>query len=286
MFMTLTTTILIIVILTCLLTGIWRGNRLPILMYHKVRPESGDAWTVTLEDFQSHLKILNAQGYQSISFRQLFDPSSTLPPKPILLTFDDAYADFEAHPLAAMEQWGFASTVFLPVGHVGGENAWDGGGEPIMNWDDVRRLSAGNTEFGLHSYNHGNYQDLTLDEMRTRPAPVHDNAGRAASPLSEGTCLPLWWVSSHGANAIRNESTIQITWTQWGGSHRLSYRTDAPEAPLRTETSHHAAWRSLDTVSAETAAGENKTVNLNPLTRAPRDPHRGRGVPWLNPLQY
>jgi peptidoglycan/xylan/chitin deacetylase (PgdA/CDA1 family) len=166
MFMTLTTTILIIVILTCLLTGFWRGNRLPILMYHKVRPESGDAWTVTLKDFQSHLKILSAQGYQSISFRQLFDPSSTLPPKPVLLTFDDAYADFEAHPLAAMEQCGFASTVFLPVGHVGGENAWDGGGEPIMNWDDVRRLSAGNTEFGLHSYNHDNFQDLTLDEMR------------------------------------------------------------------------------------------------------------------------
>lgn len=144
-------------------------GRLPILMYHKVRPAPADDLTVPLDVFNSQMAVLADRGYESISFARLQEfhrGSGTLPARPILLTFDDAYADFEDYAAMAMREHGFDGTVFLPVGCIGGENTWDGGGEPLMNWDDVRRVAADGTEFALHSFNHDNYHDLSLEDMR------------------------------------------------------------------------------------------------------------------------
>jgi peptidoglycan/xylan/chitin deacetylase (PgdA/CDA1 family) len=140
-------------------------RKLPVLMYHKVRPGPPDALTVPLEVFTAQLDALRARGYESISFAELL-ATEPLPPKPVLLTFDDAYADFEPFALESMRERGFKATVFLPVGHVGGENVWDGGGEPLMDWDDLRRLGGSDVEWGLHSWNHDNYRELDVDAIR------------------------------------------------------------------------------------------------------------------------
>ena len=165
--MTTALSILLAILLLVIVTHLQAvGTRpLPVLMYHKVRPGPPDALTVPLEIFNAQLDALRARGYQSISFADLLagDP---LPPKPILLTFDDAYADFESFALHSMRDRGFKATVFVPVGHVGGENVWDGGGEPLLNWNDLRRLSGPDVEWGLHSWNHDNFQKLDVDAIR------------------------------------------------------------------------------------------------------------------------
>ena len=147
----------------------WGRGRLPILMYHKVRPAPADDLTVPLDVFRYQMAVLAGRGYQAISFARLrafHEGSGSLPSRPILLTFDDAYADFEDYAAMAMREHGFDGTVFLPVGCIDGENSWDGGGEPLMNWDDVRRATDSGTEFALHSFRHDNYHDLSLEEMR------------------------------------------------------------------------------------------------------------------------
>tara|TARA_B100001059_G_scaffold194963_1_gene199288 strand:+ start:848 stop:1666 length:819 start_codon:yes stop_codon:yes gene_type:complete len=147
----------------------WGGNRLPILMYHKVRPAPADDLNVPLDVFEHQMDALARRGYESISFaglRAWHRGEGSLPRRPVLLTFDDAYADYETHAAEAMRARGFDGTVFLPVGCIGGENTWDGGGEPLMNWEDVRNATKNGTEFALHSFNHDNYHDLSLEEMR------------------------------------------------------------------------------------------------------------------------
>lgn len=159
------------ILLLCLLAAAlpWGRGRLPILMYHKVRPGPADPLTVPSDVFRSQMGTLVRAGYESISFADLaafHRGERPLPPRPVLLTFDDAYADYEAHAAAAMREHGLDGTVFLPVGCIGGENTWDGGGEPLMNWEDVRRVAADGTEFAIHSFAHDNYRDLSLEEMR------------------------------------------------------------------------------------------------------------------------
>ncbi len=147
----------------------WRGGRLPILMYHKVRPGPADGLTVPLAIFREQMKALSEAGYQSISFADLtahHRHGAPLPGRPILLTFDDAYADYETHAAPAMREHGFAGTMFVPAGCVGQENTWDGGGEPLMDWDDLRRSAECGTELALHSFDHRNYRDMSIDEIR------------------------------------------------------------------------------------------------------------------------
>ena len=163
---------LLTILLTCLLAASalpWSRGRLPILMYHKVRPGPGDPLTVPSDVFQEQMQTLAAAGCTSISFADLaafHRGERPLPRRPVLLTFDDAYADYEAHAATAMRTHGFTGTVFLPVGCIGGENTWDGGGEPLMDWEDVRRVAADGTEFALHSFAHDNYRDMSIEEMR------------------------------------------------------------------------------------------------------------------------
>ncbi len=147
----------------------WSRGRLPILMYHKVRPAPGDGLTVPLEVFREQLKQLAEAGYESISFADLaaFHRDGTrLPRRPVLLSFDDAYADFEPHAATAMREHGFHGTLFVPAGCVGKENTWDGGGEPLMDWEDLRTTAERGTELALHSFDHRNYRDMDLDEIR------------------------------------------------------------------------------------------------------------------------
>ena len=59
---------------------------LPVLMYHKVDMNRKDNLTVSIEQFESHLKFLKENKYEPISMNQLIhflEKKSLLPDKPI-----------------------------------------------------------------------------------------------------------------------------------------------------------------------------------------------------------
>ncbi len=67
---------------------------LPILMYHQVSRDRRDPLTVTVDQFASQLDYLAAEGYRSITCRELIahlDHGAALPDRGVLLTFDDGY---------------------------------------------------------------------------------------------------------------------------------------------------------------------------------------------------
>ncbi|MBW8777295.1 MAG: polysaccharide deacetylase family protein, partial [Stenotrophomonas sp.] len=72
-------------------------NGLLILSYHDIRDQvaakgDADTYAVSTQNFAAHLDWLGAHGYHPVSLSQLIEASqgrSTLPPKPVLLTFDD-----------------------------------------------------------------------------------------------------------------------------------------------------------------------------------------------------
>ncbi|PSD43536.1 hypothetical protein C7E23_18110, partial [Elizabethkingia anophelis] len=72
-------------------------NGLLILSYHDIRDQvaakgDADTYAVSTQNFAAHLDWLGAHGYHPVSLSQVIDASqgrATLPPKPVLLTFDD-----------------------------------------------------------------------------------------------------------------------------------------------------------------------------------------------------
>ncbi|NER81720.1 MAG: polysaccharide deacetylase, partial [Leptolyngbya sp. SIO1D8] len=71
-----------------------RSARVPILMYHDVLEEKEVFFDVTVEEMEEHFARIEEENLTPITFDQLIHhlrTGSSLPPKPVLLTFDDGY---------------------------------------------------------------------------------------------------------------------------------------------------------------------------------------------------
>jgi peptidoglycan/xylan/chitin deacetylase (PgdA/CDA1 family) len=88
----------------------------------------------------------------------------------VLLTFDDAFQDFADIAWPLLRQRGLGATVFVPTGRVAGADDWENGAghaaRRLMDWNQMRRLSAEGVEFGGHSVDHGDLTRLPEAELR------------------------------------------------------------------------------------------------------------------------
>ncbi len=87
----------------------------PILMYHNLDlTEQSDA-TVTVSDFESHIKALAEAGYTAVTLDELYSyvtEGARLPEKPIVITFDDGYMSNYEYAFPILHGYGMCATVF------------------------------------------------------------------------------------------------------------------------------------------------------------------------------
>src|ERR1700686_2624284 len=105
----------------------------PALLYHHVGPHAADAryssLSISAGQLDRQMRWLVQNGYTSIRPAEWLAwrrEGRSLRPKPVLLPFDDGYADFPEHALPVLQRWGFGAVVFVITGRIGGANLWDG----------------------------------------------------------------------------------------------------------------------------------------------------------------
>ncbi|HEX7425328.1 MAG TPA: polysaccharide deacetylase family protein [Terriglobales bacterium] len=161
--------------------GSWAAVRrefamqLPVLTYHHVgkRRAGCNPWlTVSPQSFAAHVDWLARHGFTGIRPRQWVDwvkTGSRLPHKPVLITFDDAYADIAETALPVLQHHGFGGVVFVVSDQVGGTNAWDEkagwGTHRIMTAEQIRLWASRGIEFGSHTRSHPDLQTLSRTEI-------------------------------------------------------------------------------------------------------------------------
>lgn len=137
--------------------GVERRARVPILMYHHIDtpPPDADAirrdLSVTPQNFEAQLHYLKQAGYESVTLNDLalyLTVGKPLPPRPIILTFDDGYADAYHHAFPLLRSYGFVGTFFLISAPI------DQGNPDFLSWDQVREMHAAGMKFEPHSYDH------------------------------------------------------------------------------------------------------------------------------------
>jgi peptidoglycan/xylan/chitin deacetylase (PgdA/CDA1 family) len=79
-----------------------------------------------------------------------------LPTRPIVITFDDGYADFHAEALPILDQFGFAATLFVTTGwlHDAGRHAAGRPLDRMLTWSQVKEVGAHGIELAGHSHSH------------------------------------------------------------------------------------------------------------------------------------
>jgi glycosyltransferase involved in cell wall biosynthesis/peptidoglycan/xylan/chitin deacetylase (PgdA/CDA1 family) len=165
--------------------GSWRtladefGRRLPVLCFHRVGPPVAGAnpeLTVTPARFGRHLALLRRLGYTPITPRAWLDwcqSAKSLPRRPLLLTFDDAYADLTRYAFPALADSGYGATLFAPSACLGKENGWDealhAGSHPVthrlLDATALVAFAKRGIEVGAHSRTHARLTALDADEL-------------------------------------------------------------------------------------------------------------------------
>jgi peptidoglycan/xylan/chitin deacetylase (PgdA/CDA1 family) len=130
-------------------------KQVPVLLYHHVSPHGFN--TVTPRLFERHLDFLQNAGYTAITFRQILDETS-LPDKPVVITFDDGYAAIHQYALPLLEKRVYKAVVFMLTGYIGKKNTWDLSLEPSgirhLKKDELIDLSRYGWEIAAHTISH------------------------------------------------------------------------------------------------------------------------------------
>lgn len=137
--------------------GTYRRIRVPILMYHYVShpPEDADEYRLDLsiapELFQDHMEYLFYQGYTPISLYQLHDALMTgmsLPPKPVILTFDDGYIDHYTNVFPVLRDYRYTATFFIITGMPDQNNP------AYMSWSQIAEMAQAGMSIESHTRDH------------------------------------------------------------------------------------------------------------------------------------
>jgi peptidoglycan/xylan/chitin deacetylase (PgdA/CDA1 family) len=130
-------------------------TRVPVLMYHYIRvnpdprDRTGFALSVTPAQFHAQMDYLARNHFSVIPLSRAIAAIRThrpLPPRPVVLTFDDGYADFYTTAVPEMRRYGFTATDYVVPNLVGRGS--------FMTWSQVTAADRLGFTIGAHTMNH------------------------------------------------------------------------------------------------------------------------------------
>lgn len=133
----------------------------PILLYHHIDISPSDNfYYLSPNEFEEQMYLLREWGYTTISVELLvmaIKAGALLPPKPIILTFDDGTMGTFTNALPIMQKYNFTGTSYVVYNYIGGNS--------YMSVDQIRALTDAGWEIGSHSLSH---IELTKNPARER----------------------------------------------------------------------------------------------------------------------
>jgi peptidoglycan/xylan/chitin deacetylase (PgdA/CDA1 family) len=144
-------------------------------MYHSVTqdpPASTRSLSVRPADLKWQLRFLRDNGFTGLTFGDLCERAwsgAALPARPVVLTFDDGYADVHEEALPLLAEHGFPATVFVTTGWLRDAGRW-AAGRPLarmLGWTQVQELSQSGIEVAAHSHSHAQLDQLDDRMLRS-----------------------------------------------------------------------------------------------------------------------
>jgi peptidoglycan/xylan/chitin deacetylase (PgdA/CDA1 family) len=146
----------------------------PVLMYHEIAPraETKSHLAVDPAAFAAQLDALHDEGFHTLTAHQLASGLASrdqrFSGRPVVLTFDDGFADFHDRALPLLAERGFSATVFVTTGWVA-----DAAGAPavaplgrMLTWSQIEEASRCGVEFAAHSHTHPQLDRLSESTLR------------------------------------------------------------------------------------------------------------------------
>ena len=156
----------------------------PILMYHSIG--GSDRLAVRPEAFAEQMAYLHEHGFTPLPFGGPARPAD----RPVVITFDDGYADFHEHALPVLDRFGFPATVFVTTGWLRDAGPFTAGRPPgrMLTWRQTEEIAASGVEIGAHSHSHAQLDQLggaaLREELHRSKQLLQDRLGRAVGTMA------------------------------------------------------------------------------------------------------
>jgi peptidoglycan/xylan/chitin deacetylase (PgdA/CDA1 family) len=153
-------------------------------MYHRLTTRTREhPCSLSVSRFRAQLALLRCLGYRSLPPRAVADHlrgRTPIPPRTVVITFDDGYLDTLTVALPLLLRFGFSATCYVVAGSVGGRSHWTIPA-PLMDWAGLRTWLDAGMEVGSHTLSHRDVTTLNdaalHGEIEASRAKLEDRLG-------------------------------------------------------------------------------------------------------------
>ncbi|WP_174887077.1 polysaccharide deacetylase family protein [Streptomyces abyssomicinicus] len=188
-------------------------------------PEWIAEFTVTPRRFAEHLDAVVASGRTPVTVSALADHlagRAPLPPRPVVLTFDDGFADLPGPTAAALAGRNLTGTAYLTTGALTPSGRCLLPPAPMMRLDEAPLLEDAGLEVGGHTVSHAQLDTLgrrALEfELRMSKQVLEDVLGHPVRHLA--------YPHGYNSGAVRRMAALTGYETAAAVRHALSSRRD------------------------------------------------------------
>lgn len=147
-------------------------KNIPILMYHSISKSGNPRFKdlcVPPALFAAQVDYLYHHAYTFLNVTQLIHALTgkvPLPERPVVLTFDDGFADFYIHALPILSCYNITATLYITTGFVESTSGWlrreRETKQPMLTWSEITEISDSGIECGAHTHSHPKLDTLPL----------------------------------------------------------------------------------------------------------------------------
>ena len=162
-------------------------QHVPVVCYHRILPnfldDTGTVCSITPDLFESHMAFLANNGFVSLTFEEYGELAKghySIPPRSILVTLDDGYADSYhiAWPIA--QKFNIKLNLSILTKFIGSleplllyQNSWNVKQHMTifpelwrnLTWDELRIMNGSGSCIGIHGHNHHKISTMELQEF-------------------------------------------------------------------------------------------------------------------------
>lgn len=197
------------------------GIHLPILTYHYIRTVTdlrdvlGEHLSVTPEVFEEQLKVLQQENFTTVTLDDLvssWESKTNLPPKPVILTFDDGYDDFYLNAFPLLKKYNMKATAYIVPGFLDKPR--------YMTTNQIKELSLSPLiTIAAHTMNHPDLRQLdkkkTLQEIIESKGYLEQLIGKKVDHFA----YPFGKFTEEAMKAVKVAGFKTAVITQYGAEH-------------------------------------------------------------------
>lgn len=214
-----------------------------ILTYHLVGGETAAPVDVPESSFRQQMSEVRKLGMAISLSRAIafLDGAETFPGDRVVVTFDDAYANFDRRARPILEELGVPATLFVPTDFVDGRIAGPLSGAetlPPMSWDRLRTVAQGDLiELGSHSRSHPDLRTLARRDLEYEIRESAETIALRTGVEPEAFCYPRGLLSAQVEEAVSERYRAAVAGggrkncpgeTRLHRLQRVSIRRDGP----------------------------------------------------------